>query len=157
MKLTLYNIGKTDSSYIVDGIEDYVKRINHFIDFSIIYLPNIKHSKNLGSELICKKEGEMLLKATAKCNFIVLLDEKGKEFSSTGFAKWFSGIMTQSYRDVAFIIGGAYGFSPEVYRKASLKISLSKMTFTHQLARLFFVEQLYRAFTIIKGIPYHNE
>jgi 23S rRNA (pseudouridine1915-N3)-methyltransferase len=157
MKFTLYNIGKTDSKYIKEGIGDYLKRIGHFIDFAFVDLPDIKQKKNLSPENIKQKEGEMLLKYLTKTDIIVLLDEEGTEYSSRGFSEWLNKLINQGNKQVSFVTGGAYGFSEEVFRKAHFKISLSKLTFTHQLVRLVFVEQLYRACTIIKGIPYHND
>lgn len=157
MKFILYSMGKTDSGYLQQGIDDYTGRLRHFIDFSCIDLPNLKNLKNANPRIQCKREGEVLLRAVARSDLIVLLDERGKELSSMELADWLRSIMNLSYRSVAFLIGGAHGFSPEVYQRASYTLSLSRMTFTHQLARLFFLEQLYRAMTLVKRIPYHNE
>jgi 23S rRNA (pseudouridine1915-N3)-methyltransferase len=157
MKLVQYNIGKTDVPYVKEGIDDYQRRIRHFIDFSIVDLPLIKHNKSFSPELLCQKEGEMICQSASKSNIIILLDEKGKEFTSRSFSEWIEKLTTSGAKQVAFVTGGAYGFSNDVYNLADHKISLSKMTMPHQLVRLFFVEQLYRAFTIIKGIPYHND
>jgi 23S rRNA (pseudouridine1915-N3)-methyltransferase len=157
MKLVLYTIGKTDVPYIREGIDDYLKRIRHFIDFSIVDLPLIRHNKNYTPELLCHKEGEMIIQSVSKSNIIILLDEKGKEYTSRSFSEWLDKLMTSGVRQVSFVVGGAYGFSDDVYKLAHQKISLSQMTLPHQLIRLFFAEQLYRAFTLIKGIPYHND
>ena len=157
MKLTLYNTGKTDITYIGQGIEEYKKRINHFVDFSVVDLPAVKHTKNMSPAELTDREGELILNAVTGNNLLILLDEKGREFSTREFSDWLKKNMDQGIKKVAFISGGAYGFSEKVYQAAHQKISLSKMTFTHQMVRLIFVEQLYRAFTIIRGIPYHND
>jgi 23S rRNA (pseudouridine1915-N3)-methyltransferase len=157
MKLSLYNIGKTDSNYIKEGLADYSKRISHFVDFSVVDIPEIKQKKNLSPEIIKHKEGELLLRYLSKTDIIILLDENGAEYKSRGFSDWLNKLINQGNKQVSFVTGGAYGFSEEVLKIAHFKISLSKLTFTHQLVRLVFVEQLYRAFTIIKGMPYHND
>lgn len=157
MKITLFNIGKTDNSLIREGISDYQKRIAYFVDFTIVDIPEIKQAKNLSPDQVKQKEGAALLKSLIKCDLIVLLDENGIQYSSRGLSEWIGKIINQGSKHIAFITGGAYGFSDEVYKMANFKISLSKMTFTHQMVRLIFTEQLYRAFTIIKGIPYHND
>ena len=157
MKFTLYTIGKTDVDYLREGIADFTKRIAHFIDFSIVDLPVVRHTKNLTSLELSLREGESIIRAASVCNLIVLLDEKGKEYSTREFAEWLGKTMTHSFKNVGFITGGAYGFSEPVRMISNLNISLSKMTFTHQMARLVFVEQLYRALTIIRGVPYHND
>jgi len=157
MKFTQYNIGKTDSKYIKDGIDDYLKRIGHFIDFTIVDIPDIKQKKNLNPDTIKHKEGESLMRFLTKTDIIVLLDENGTEYTSRGFSEWLNKLINMGNKQVSFVTGGAYGFSEELYKRADFKISLSKLTFTHLLIRLVFVEQLYRACTIIKGIPYHND
>jgi 23S rRNA (pseudouridine1915-N3)-methyltransferase len=157
MKVTLFNMGKTEARYLQLGIDEYSQRIRHFIDFSIIDLPGIKSGKNVSQELIRRKEGETILHATSRINTIILLDEKGEEYTSRAFAEYLNALMNQGAKQVAFVSGGAYGFSEEVRKHASHQLSLSRMTFTHQLARLIFMEQLYRALTLIKGIPYHND
>ena len=157
MKFTLYNIGKTDKSYLHRGIEDYCARIKHFIDFSVIDIPGIKSGIKMPPEIIKKKEGEVLLKALSKQEIVILLDETGTEMNSRKFAEWLNKLQLQSYKQVAFVSGGAFGFSQEIYNLAQQKISLSKLTLTHQMVRLVFVEQLYRACTILKGMQYHND
>lgn len=157
MKFTLFNIGKTDKSYLHKGIEDYCGRIKHFIDFNIIDVPGIKSGNKMPPEVIKKKEGELLLKALSKQEIVILLDENGTEMNSRKFAEWLNKLQTHSYKQVAFVSGGAFGFSEEIYNLAQQKISLSKLTLTHQMVRLVFVEQLYRACTILKGIQYHND
>lgn len=157
MRITLYNIGKTDQNYVKEGISDYQKRIGFFVDFKIVDLPEIKNAKSLSPQLIKQKEGETLIKSLDKGDIVILLDENGSLFSSKGFSEWLGKQLSQGIKHLVFITGGAYGFSDEMYKIANFKMSLSKMTFTHQMVRLIFSEQLYRAFTIIKGIPYHND
>lgn len=157
MKFTLINTGKTDISYLSEGIRDYTKRISHFIEFGIIDLPGIKTTTKMSADLVKKKEGEGLKKLLSKQDYIVLLDERGTEMSSRKFAEWLEKIRSQSFRQVAFVSGGAFGFSEEIYSLAQQKIALSKMTYTHQMVRLVFTEQLYRACTILNGMKYHNE
>jgi 23S rRNA (pseudouridine1915-N3)-methyltransferase len=157
VKYTLYNIGKTEIKYLREGIDEYVKRIRHFIDFSVVDLPTVKHTKTMKPMELSAKEGEIILQASSSCNLMVLLDEKGKELNTGEFAAWLEKTMNHNYKYVGFFTGGAYGFSDKVKRFSNLKISLSKMTFTHQMSRLIFVEQLYRALTIIRGVPYHND
>jgi len=156
MKMTLFNIGKTDVDYLRTGIEEYTKRVSHFVHFSIVDIPVIKHSKNTPTEDLMVREGNLISEAVSGSNLIVLLDERGEQLSTAGFSKWIEQKMNQGTKTIAFVTGGAYGFSQKVYDIADFRISLSKMTFTHQMVRLIFVEQLYRALTIIKGIPYHN-
>lgn len=155
MQITLIQTGKTRFSYLQEGISDYQSRLKHYINFEEITLPDIKNAKSLSFAEIKKKEGEQLLKIIDKSSFLILLDEKGKQSSSEEFAEFIRKSMN-SGRDIVLVIGGAFGFSEEVYNRANDKISLSKMTFSHQLVRLIFAEQLYRAMTIIKGEPYHH-
>ncbi len=156
MKTTLILVGKTSGSLFVSGIGDYVNRINRYMPFEVKVIPELKNSKNLGESLQKEKEGELILKnIDAKC-FVTLLDEHGSEMRSTEFASWLEN-RQQISRPLVFVVGGPYGFSRSVYDRADCKISLSRMTFSHQMVRLVFVEQLYRACTIIKGEPYHHE
>jgi 23S rRNA (pseudouridine1915-N3)-methyltransferase len=157
MKIKLYCIGKTNLDFVDEGIRLYQNRITHFIDFEIIYLPDIKNTKNMPVSELKKKEGLSILKNILSNDFLCLLDENGLTHSSEIFAKLLEKKIDQATKSMVFVIGGAYGFSEEMYQKADLKLSLSKMTFSHQIIRLIFMEQLYRAFTIIKGIPYHNQ
>ncbi|MCF8370009.1 MAG: 23S rRNA (pseudouridine(1915)-N(3))-methyltransferase RlmH [Bacteroidales bacterium] len=157
MKITLLLIGKTDKSYIKEAVEVYAKRLVHYIPFEMQVIPDIKNAKKQSTDQLKQKEGEAILSALSPGAELILLDEGGKEFSSTGFAALLEKKMITGTRQLCFVIGGAYGFSPEVYQKADMKFSLSKMTFSHQMVRMIFVEQLYRAFTIIKGEPYHHE
>jgi len=157
MKITLLVIGKTDSAYLRDGIEMYVKRLKHYIQFEMVVIPDIKQSKNLTIDLQKVKEGELMLARLGAGREMHLFDERGKSFSSVEFADFLQQKMLSSVKELIFVIGGPYGFSEEVYQKASSKISLSKLTFSHQMVRLLCVEQIYRAFTILKGEPYHHE
>jgi 23S rRNA (pseudouridine1915-N3)-methyltransferase len=155
MQITLIQTGKTRFSYLQEGISDYHKRICHYVNFEEITVPDLKKAKNLSASEIKKKEGEQVLKIIDKAAFLILLDEQGKQSSSEEFAGFIRKNMN-SGRDIVMLIGGAYGFSQDIYARANDKISLSKMTFSHQMVRLIFAEQLYRAMTIIKGEPYHH-
>jgi len=157
MKIKLIFIGKSSFKYIEEGIDIYEKRIKRFVDFEIIIIPNLKSNKNLKPKQIKQKEGELILKYIGKKDFLILLDEKGKEFSSVGFSNFIEKKQISGTKQLTFLIGGAYGFSKDIYEHAISKLSLSKMTYSHQIIRLFFVEQLYRAFSIINKLPYHNE
>jgi len=156
MKATLILIGKTDNKMYQAAIDDYVSRINHYIPFDIQVIADLKNSKNLSEEQQKQKEGELILKLLQTSDTVVLLDEHGKEFRSIEYASWIEK-KQQTAKRLVFIIGGPYGFSKDVYARANEKISLSKMTFSHQMVRLIFAEQFYRACTIIKGEPYHHE
>ncbi|MDR0420601.1 MAG: 23S rRNA (pseudouridine(1915)-N(3))-methyltransferase RlmH [Prevotellaceae bacterium] len=157
MKITLTIVGKTNFDWVTQAVEMYSKRIKKYINFDIKYLPNIKNTKNMTSEVQKNMEGELILSALDAKDYAVLLDERGDNFSSAEFADFINGKITASTKSLVFVIGGAYGFSQNVYKRANSKISLSRMTFSHQSVRLIFAEQLYRAFTIIKGEPYHHE
>jgi 23S rRNA (pseudouridine1915-N3)-methyltransferase len=156
MKITLIAIGKTDDTYIIEGINKYLKRIKHYIKFDIVIIPDIKKTKNLSEEEQKSKEGELFLKQLQSQDVVVLLDEKGTEISSTHFADFLNKKMIGSVQNLVFLIGGPYGFDASISKRANHKISLSRMTFSHQMVRLFFVEQIYRAYTILKGEPYHH-
>ncbi len=136
---------------------EYSKRINRYAKFTITLLPDIRNSGKLPVQAHKQAEGEMILRQTAPGDYVVLLDERGTEMRSTEFAAWFGGKLTGSMRRICFVIGGPYGFSPEVYERADAKLSLSRMTFSHQLIRAIFTEQLYRAFSILHHTPYHHE
>jgi len=157
MKIKLVVIGKTDDKYIGEGIKKYQGRLKHYIAFEYAELPDIKNSKNLSREQQKKQEGEMLLKTVQAGDHIIVLDEKGRMFTSREFASYIEKRMISGVKRVVFFVGGPYGFSDEVYSKASDRISLSKMTFSHQLVRLIFFEQIYRAMTIIRNEPYHHD
>ena len=157
MKIKLLAIGKTDDKNLQILINTYESRLKHYIKFEFEIIPDIKNVKNLSLKLQKEKEGELILKKLQPTDSLVLLDEKGKEFRSIEFSSFLQKKMNTGVKQVVFVIGGPYGFSEKVYKKAVGKISLSKMTFSHQMIRLFFVEQLYRAFTILKNEPYHHE
>lgn len=157
MKIALVVIGKTDARYFVDAIEEYRNRLVHYIPFEMEAIPDIKNVKNLSESQQKEKEGALILKALQPGDYLVLLDEKGKEFTSIQFSAYLEKKMHTVQKRVVFVIGGPYGFSESVYKAASEKISLSKMTFSHQMIRLIFVEQLYRAMTILNHEPYHHE
>lgn len=157
MKITLLTVGKTDIKWVSEGLEVYSSRLRHYIPFEIREIPELKNASSLSRDQIKTAEGKLILKCLRDSDEVVLMDEHGKEYRSIEFASMLEKRMATASRDMVFIIGGAYGFSPEVYSRADSKISLSKMTFSHQMVRTIFVEQLYRAFTIIKGESYHHE
>lgn len=157
MKITLLTVGKTDKDWVKQGLDIYTSRLRHYIPFSISEIPELKNVSALTKDQIKVKEGELILKSLKPADDVILLDEHGKEFTSTGFASFLQKKMALEGRDIVFIIGGAYGFSDDVYKRANSKISLSQMTFSHQMVRAIFAEQIYRAFTIMKGEPYHHE
>ena len=156
MKTTLILVGKTTNKHITTCINDYVERIGHYMPFELITIPELKNTKNLSEEQQKEREGELILKQVQSQDILVLLDEHGQEFRSIEFASWIQK-KQQAVRRLVFVIGGPYGFSSAVYQRGNEKISLSKMTFSHQMVRMIFAEQLYRACTIIKGEPYHHE
>lgn len=157
MKISLIVIGKTDASYFVDAINEYKNRLVHYIPFEMEIIPDIKNVKNLREEQQKEKEGELILKMLQPGDYLVLLDEHGKSFTSMEFATYLERKMHVVSKRLVFVIGGPYGFSEAVFKAASEKISLSKMTFSHQMIRLIFVEQIYRAMTILNNEPYHHE
>lgn len=157
MKIVLLTVGKTDRDWVRQGLDIYVSRLKHYIPFSIIEIPELKNVSALSKDQIKTKEGELILKNIKPNDEVILLDEHGKEYSSVEFAKIIQDRISYGGKDMVFVIGGAYGFSEPVYKRANSKISLSRMTFSHQMVRAIFAEQLYRAFTIIKGEPYHHE
>ena len=156
MKITLLVVSKTTSAQIESLIQEYQKRLTHYVPFALQVIPELKNTKALTPDQQKQAEGELILRAVAQSADLVLLDEHGKEFRSIEFADYIQKKMS-SGRDVVFVVGGPYGFSEAVYQRANGKISLSKMTFSHQMVRLFFVEQIYRAMTILRGEPYHHE
>ncbi len=157
MNIRFIVIGKTQEKYLQEALDIYAKRLPHYIGFEVVVLPDVKNAKNLPTAELKEREAEMLLKEIEKSDKAVLLDEKGAEFTSVEFAKYFEKQMNASVRSLAFVVGGAFGFSPRVKERVKEKISLSRMTFSHQMIRLLALEQIYRAFTIIKNEPYHNE
>lgn len=156
MKITLIAIGKTDDKKLIALTEVYIKRLQHYINFSFEIIPDIKNVKNLSEAQQKIAEGEVILKDLQPSDQLILLDEKGKSFSSVGFSAFLQKKMNSGLKNLVFVIGGPYGFSDEVYVRANGKVSLSAMTFSHQMVRLFFVEQLYRGFTILRNEPYHH-
>ena len=158
MKISLLTVGKTDIDWVRKGLETYSSRLSHYVPFTVCEIPELKNTSALSKAQIKWKEGELILKNIRSTDDVILLDEHGKTFTSMEWASVIENkISGGSARDIVFVIGGAYGFSREVYDRSNSMISLSKMTFSHQMVRAIFVEQLYRAFTIIKGEPYHHE
>ena len=157
MKITLLTVGKTDRDWVKQGLDIYTSRLKHYIPFSIVEIPELKNVSALSKDQIKSKEGELILKNIKPTDDVILLDERGKEHSSIEFAKLLQDKITYVGKDIVFIIGGAYGFCEEVYNRANSKMSLSRMTFSHQMVRAIFAEQIYRAFTIMRGEPYHHE
>ena len=156
MKIELIIVGKTDSSWIQDGFNVYKKRLSHYISFNTVLIPNLKNRKNLSIQQQKDLESKLILKHIQPTDFIVLLDEKGKSLSSIDFSNFLQQKMNMGTKNLVFVIGGSYGFSKEIYDVSNQLFSLSKMTFSHQMIRPFFVEQLYRAFTILNNEPYHH-
>ena len=157
MKITLLLVGKTAQDFVQKGMDEFCGRLKHYIPFELEIIPDLKNTKNLSFEQVKEKEGELILKNIQSGDYLVLLDERGKEFSSLKFAEYIEKKTHTVSKRLVFLIGGPYGFSQKVYDAAQEKISLSKMTFSHQLIRLIFAEQLYRAMTILNNEPYHHE
>jgi len=157
MKILLLTIGNTDKKYMKEGIDDYVKRLSFYIQFETKVIPDLKNRNTLSVELQKEKEGQLILNQIIPGDYLILLDEHGTEFSSLELSKWLEKKMIAGIRQIVFLIGGPYGFSKMVYQRADFKISLSQLTFSHQMVRLIFVEQVYRAMTIIKNESYHHE
>jgi 23S rRNA (pseudouridine1915-N3)-methyltransferase len=157
MKTVLLMVGKTVDKHLVALMEDYVERTKHYMTFDVEVIPDLKSTKNLSEEVQKEKEGELILKALQPGDYVVLLDEGGKEMRSIEFAQYLRHKMNTLSKRLVFVIGGPYGFSQKVYQAATEKMSLSRMTFSHQMVRLIFVEQLYRAMSILAGSPYHHE
>ena len=157
MNIKLIVVSKTDEKYLQQGIDIYVSRLKHYVNFEMVVIPALRDQKGASPEEIKEREASLLLKQLEKCDRVVLLDEHGTEHTSVGFSEFLQKQMNAGVRNLAFVVGGAFGFALSVYAAANDKVSLSKMTFNHQMVRLFFVEQLYRAFTILRHEPYHNE
>jgi len=157
VKILLLAIGNTDKKFMKEGIDDYVKRLSFYVPFEMKVIPDIKNRSSLSIDLQKEKEGQLILNQISLGDYVILLDEHGLEFSSVEFSKWIEKKMIAGMRQIVFIIGGPYGFSNTVYQRSDVKISMSKLTFSHQMVRLIFVEQIYRAMTIIKNEPYHHE
>jgi 23S rRNA (pseudouridine1915-N3)-methyltransferase len=157
MKIKLLVIGKTDDRNLNELIAIYQKRLQHYISFQLEIIPDVKNSKNLSQLQQKEKEGELILSKIQSTDQLILLDEKGKEYRSIDFANYLQKKMNSGIKQLVFVIGGPYGFSEAVYKKSMGKLSFSKMTFSHQMIRLFVVEQIYRGFTILRNEPYHHE
>jgi 23S rRNA (pseudouridine1915-N3)-methyltransferase len=157
MKIKLIAIGKTDEKYLEEGIEKYLKRLKHYNPFELLVIPDIKQGGKFTAEKLKEEEGKLILQKVQEGDQLVLLDEKGKNFTSLEFANFLQKKMNTVNASLIFVIGGPFGFSPAVYQRANEQISLSRMTFSHQMVRLFFTEQLYRGFTILRGEKYHHE
>ena len=157
MNIKILTIGKTDNKALQSLIDDYTKRLSFYIKFDLEIIPDIKNVKNLSESQQKEKEGELILAKLTSTDQLILLDEKGTTFSSVDFSDYLQKKMNSGAKNLVFVIGGPYGFSDEVYQKAQGKISLSLMTFSHQMVRLFFIEQLYRGFTILRNEPYHHQ
>jgi len=157
MKISFVQTGKTTENYINEGVSLYEKRIKKLVPFSILTTPAVKNRRNLKPEEIKNREGKLILDLLHDDDYIILLDEKGKEFTTAEMGSFLRRSFTGLRRNIVFITGGAWGFSPEVYARADMKLALSKFTFPHQLVRLLFMEQLYRVLTLIEGLPYHHD
>lgn len=157
MQIKLLAIGKTDNKQLQALMDDYQKRLGFYIKFEFEIIPDLKNTKNLSEEQQKQKEGELILSKLQTQDVLILLDENGKQLSSVGFSEYLQKHMNSGIKQLVFVIGGPYGFSKEVYEKAHGKLSLSKMTFSHQMIRLFIIEQLYRGFTILRNEPYHHQ
>jgi len=157
MKITLLTVGKTTNPHLIKLQEEYQNRLKFYITFDLVVIPELKNTKSLSITEQIEKEADLILKQIELNDKVVLLDEKGKQFTSVGFSEYIAKKIMASHKRMIFVVGGPYGFSERVYKRANNKISLSTMTFSHQMIRLIFIEQLYRAFTILKGEPYHHE
>ena len=157
MKILLITVGKTDQQWLIDGISQYVDRLAHFCQFEMQVIPDIRNTRSMEVQVQKVREGEQILKLLQPSDDVYLLDDKGREMTSPDMARWLEKRMAQSTKRLVFIIGGPYGFSADVYDRVPGRLSLSKMTFSHQMVRLIFVEQLYRAFSILNNLPYHHE
>lgn len=156
MTIKLLGIGKTDDPALQSLTQEYIRRLQFYTKFELDLIPDVKNLKNLDENQQKQKEGELLLSKLSTSDFVVLLDENGKQYSSEDFSVFLQKRMNSGLKFLIFVIGGPYGFSEEVYKRADARVSLSKMTFSHQMVRLFFIEQLYRGFTILKNEPYHH-
>lgn len=157
MEIELLTVGKTSIRFVEEGIAEYTRRLKHYIPFSVKALPDIKNTSKLSEAKQKDAEGEKILATLTTADYVVLLDEHGKEYTSVEFSSFIEKQMIAGRRKVVFVVGGPYGFSQEVYNRADSLLSLSKMTFNHEMVRLFFVEQIYRGMTILRGEPYHHE
>ena len=157
MKISFLTVCRTDAGWVREGLETYISRLGRYVPFSLTEIPALKNASSLTRAQVKEKEGVLILKNIKPSDRVILLDEHGKEFTSEGFARELESMMAQGGKDIVFVTGGPYGFSEDVYRRCDGKLSLSRMTFPHQMVRVVFAEQLYRTFTIMKGEPYHHE
>lgn len=157
MQVTLLCIGKTGKKFLEEGEQEYLKRLRHYISFQLQIIPDIKQAKNLSQSQIKQREGELILEKIGATDTLILLDEKGKEYNSLDFSNYLQDQFNRGGKHLYFVVGGPYGFSDAIYQRSNGKISLSQMTFSHQMIRLFFIEQVYRAMTILKNEPYHHQ
>lgn len=157
MKILILVIGKTDKGYVFDGVEKYKNRLKHYVNFEFEEIPDLKNRKTLSKDQQKKQEADLILSSLKTDDIVILLDEKGKSFGSVEFSKYLQKKMNSGIKRLVFLVGGPFGFDKSIYDKHQDKLSLSKMTFSHQMIRLFFCEQLYRVMTILKNEPYHNE
>ena len=157
MKILLIVVGKTDQQWLTEGISQYIDRLSHYSQFELQVIPDIRNTRSMEAQVQKVREGEQILKLLQPSDDVWLLDDKGREMTSPDMAQWLQKRMSQSTKRLVFIIGGPYGFSPDVYNRVPGRLSLSRMTFSHQMVRLIFVEQLYRAFAILNNLPYHHE
>jgi len=157
MKIKLVCIGKTSKSFLSEGENEYLKRLQKYVPFEKIEIPDLKNAKKFSEDQIKLKEGQSILEKLIPGDYLVLLDDKGKNYTSVEFANYYQNLFNKGLKNIVFVVGGPYGFSTDVYNRADEKLSLSKMTFSHQMIRLFFIEQTYRAMTILKNEPYHHE
>lgn len=157
MEFVLLTVGKTTQNFVIQGIEEYLKRLRRYVSYKLQPLPDVKGAKSLTEEQQKEREADLILTALAPSDYCILLDEHGQEFTSTGFASYLQKLMSSGRKRTVFVVGGPYGFSSRVYDRCDGKLSLSKMTFTHEMIRLFFTEQVYRAMTILRGEPYHHQ
>ncbi len=157
MKIALYLNGRTTERSIAVAVDDYSGRIGKYNPFEVIVFPDLKNTRNMPAEEQKAREGVKIIQSLRSDDFVVLLDEKGKEFTTLEFAGWLEKMLMSSHKRIVFVTGGPWGFASEVYERADMRLSLSKMTFSHQMVRLLFLEQLYRIFTVIRGDPYHHQ
>lgn len=157
MKITLLMVGKTTDNHLIKLIENYQSRLKFYVPFEMVVIPELKNTKNLSTTEQCEREADLILKQLEATDHVILLHDKGKQYSSVGFSEFLAKKQLGSHKRMVFVIGGSYGFSPKVIQQADGLLSLSSMTFSHQMVRLIFIEQLYRAMTILKGEPYHHE
>lgn len=157
MKIVIIAVGKTSTGYVTCGVEEFLKRANRYVPTELLVIPDVKSSKALSEDAQKQQEGRSIISALQPGDIVTLLDERGKELTSREFSLMIERRMVQGIKRLVFVIGGPYGFSNEVYERADSKLSLSRMTFTHEMVRLFFMEQIYRAMTIMRGEPYHHD